>query len=192
MPKYFYIEKGKETSLVDFLKISEFHHYNKGTFSTQYCTFSYVTKKDRGWIATHGEKQHETFLNLVKAVDYKIKNTKIMPPATGGKFKSNFSLYYPLLVLQGDTFEAYIDNNELILKEINHIQYKKQNISIYDSETFQIDVIKESYLKDYLKIVEEENNIIIKKFNGKISILEKSIEKHVNKIIKERAHIFLK
>jgi len=60
-------EKDGFVSLSEFMGLEKFHHYCKGPFSTQYCTFKWVKKK-KSWIAKHTDEQHETFLSLIKSL----------------------------------------------------------------------------------------------------------------------------
>jgi len=160
IPIKFWNSKVEEyMSLADVVDLESFHHFCNGEVATQYCTFQ--MKKDKSnWMALHNDEQHETFNKLIKAVNYEV--TKHFEswwlPDKAEEESVNIQIYYPLLILQGALFSARLKNNRLILKESNHLQFRKQFIrpDKNEAETYQIDVIVESYLPNYLKIIEDE------------------------------------
>jgi hypothetical protein len=170
------------TSLADFTGMEKFHHYCKGDIATQYCSFQ--LKKDKSsWIAFHTEEQHDTLDSLIKAVDYELdshfKDWDL--PDQIDKENINIQIYYPLLILQGDLYSAYLKNNRLMLKKAKHIQFRKQYFSSFKNEveTYQIDIIVEDYLSHYLEIVESEIIKIKKVLQRKKTKAFESIERIV-------------
>ena len=169
-------------SLADFTGMKKFHHYCKGEVATQYCSFQ--LKKDKSsWLAFHNEEQHDTFNSLIKAVEYEVddhfKGWSL--PEQVDEEDINIQIYYPLLILQGGLYSAYLKDNRLMLRKAKHIRFRKQFFSSYKNqvETYQIDVIMEDYLSRYLEIVESELEGIKKVLQRKKGKVFESIEKIV-------------
>lgn len=169
-------------NLAEFTGIEKFHHYFKDDIATQYCTFQ--LKKDKSsWLAFHSEEQHDTFNSLIKAVDYEVAdhfNNWVLPDKVDEE-DINIQIYYPLLIIQGDLYSAYLKSNRLILRKAKHIQFRKQLFSTYTNkvETYQIDVIIEGYLPRYLQIIGQEIEMIKKVLQRKKTKTFESIEKIV-------------
>lgn len=166
-------------SFADFVDLENFHHFCTGEFATQYCSFQ--LKKDKSnWIALHLDEQHDTFNKLIKAVNYHLSKhfESWWLPTNVRKEHVNIQIYYPLVILQGDLFTAHFKNNRLIIKKSNHVQFRKQFIGSNknEAETYQIDVIVESYLPNYLTIIKAETNKIIKSFQHEEESVRLSIE----------------
>jgi hypothetical protein len=184
IPVKLWSEKGY-VSLSDFTVMKNFHHYCKGDIATQYCSFQSVrekTAKDKlSWVALHSDEQHNTFDSLVKSLEYEIAKHFDGWRLSSGKKQENASIqiYYPLVVLQGDLFCAYLENNHLTLKKSRHVQFRKEFFlaSSNEVETYQIDVITEEYLSDYLDIIDTEVEEIKKIFQSKKENVLSSIAK---------------
>jgi len=181
IPIKFWNDKVTEyMSLADVVDLESSHHFCVGQVATQYCTFQ--MKKDKSnWIALHNDDQHETFNKLIKAVNYEVTkhSENWLLPDKAEEEPVNIQIYYPLVILQGDLFSACLKNNRLILRESNHIQFRKQFIrpEKNEAETYQIDVIVESFLPDYLKIIEAEIDKIMKSLQHQKAKIRLSIEK---------------
>jgi hypothetical protein len=171
-------------SLADFTKMEKYHHYCKGDAATQYCSFQF--KKDKSsWIALHVDEHHDTLNSLIKALEYNIDEhfgNFVLPPK-GEEEGVNLQIYYPLLILQGDLYSASLNDSRLVLKKSNHIQFRKELFSSKNKEveTYQIDVITEKFLKDYLKLVDAE----IEKVKGVFRRKKDQVRFSINKMIAE-------
>lgn len=187
IPTHFFEKDDSSIYLTDFFKFEKFHHYCKGPFASQYCTFM-PNKTKTSWNALHSEDQHDTFMSLIKAVQFQMQEhfDSWYPPEKNEKEYMNIQIYYPLLILQGDLFEAYLDNDQLKLKSIKHIHFRKQIVSVKETEVYQIDVVTESFLKEYLEIIDKEIDIIKNKLNRKRRDIESSIEILVKEAIKKK------
>jgi hypothetical protein len=111
--------------LWEFVGTKRFHHYGQGPVATQYCTFH--RKSDSApWVASHSDA-HQTFLALVNAVEHGIEDhcNNWVPPSRS-KERINLQFFYPLLVLQGDIYEAKIDESAPTIREVEHVQYCKE------------------------------------------------------------------
>jgi len=185
-------QKDGYISFSEFTGMERVHHYCKEKVSTQYCTFQ--LKKDKSsWIALHDEEHHNTFSSLIKALDYEI--TKHYdgwePPDKLEEEDINIQIYYPLVVLQGQLFVAELRRKGVTLKKVKHVQFRKEIFSsrINEVETYQIDVISEDYLHNYLKMIESEIEEIKKTFHRKREQVRISIEKIVQETKKSKKKI---
>ena len=182
MPVKFWQEDGY-VSFSEFTGMEKFHHYCKGEISTQYCTFQ--LKKDKSsWMALHSEEQHDTFKSLIKALEYKIADhyDGWVWPDISYEEDINIQVYYPLVIFQGQVYSATLKNNHLILRKAKHIQFRKELFisRINKVETYQIDVISEEYMRDYLKIIDYEMERVKKVFQRKKTNVLISIDKIVD------------
>ena len=173
-------QKDGWVSLSEFTGMEKFHHYCKGSIATQYCTFQF--KKDKtSWFALHNEEQHDTFNSLIKAVDYEMAkhfDGWSLPDKLDDE-GININIYYPLLILQSGLYSATLKNKELTLRKSKHIQFRKERLlpRTNEVETYQIDVITEEYLADYLKIINSEIEKTIRIFRRHRADILTSIEK---------------
>ncbi len=154
-------------ALCEFTGMERFHHYCRGWIATQYCTFQ--LKKDKSsWMALHSEEQHDTFNSLIKCLEYEIAKhfDEWVLPGDNEEEVVNVQVYYPLLILQGGLYCGSLDNGNLTLKKSKHVQFRKELFLPRTNEvqTYQIDVISEEYLRDYLRIVDSEMEKIKKAF----------------------------
>jgi hypothetical protein len=167
----------------EYIKCDSFHHYCKPEvpIATQYCTF--VVKKGR-WEASHNEEHHDTFNDLIKALEFEISEdfrNWFIDERIEREFV-DLSYYYPVLIIQGGFYLALVEKNELpILTEYDHIQYSTEVFSHYyqDVISYQIDVISEKYLPSYLSIINHETSIIRKRLQRQKPKLQISMDKIV-------------
>jgi hypothetical protein len=144
-------------SLAVFLGLDSFHHYRRGPLSTQFCSFS---KKDQNkpWVAVHTEEHYQAFESLVNALETSITlhYDNITLPDSGKDPEADICVYYPLLVLQGEMNLASLGKRGLRLSRIRHVQFRHETWRSGRSFIYQIDVVRESYLPEFLKLVSKE------------------------------------
>lgn len=174
----------KYVKLSEFLGLEKFHHYCKNAVATQYCTFH--RPKDRSsWLALHPEEQHRTFDSLIKAMEHQINEhykSWVMPDKADEE-PVNIQIYYPLVILAGDLYCAQVKGNSLDLRKAKHAQYRKELFLPRSNraEAYQIDVITQRYLPEYLRMVDFEVSRIKRVLQRK----EKTVLYSVRKIIEE-------
>ena len=162
--------------LWEFIGAKRFHHYGKGTVATQYCTFHRKNNSAR-WVASHSDA-HQTFLTLVNAIEHGIEDhcSNWVPPGRS-KEKINLQIFYAVLVLQGDMYEARTDiSSSLTLNQVDHVQYCKDLWDGRGNKTYQIDVISEKHLSKYLVMVDREIETIRRRLQRQRSTVYDSIE----------------
>lgn len=141
-------------SLADFLDMSKYHHYCAGRVATQFCSF--LKKKNLPeWMATHDE-EHFDALRKLSAVTEHSANMHFTSWKIGPNERINIEFYYPVVVLQGDLFEAQADKKLLKLLKTEHVQFRRSTITGKEGQTFQIDVVTEKHFPKYLNLVKKE------------------------------------
>lgn len=176
--------KKEYIDLTEFLVLGDFHHYCTDWISTQYCTFQFKKSKDKNdWMAIHSDEQHISFNSLINYLEYQIEEQYSLWDELDEFDKEEvcIQLYYPLLILQGDLYSAYLKNNRLYMKKSDHLQFRKQLYNKEEDivETYQIDIITEDYLERYLDIVDDEIDKIKKILQRKRQKVFDSMEKIV-------------
>lgn len=171
-----------EISLQDFFHLDKFHHYCHGTYSTQYCSFKQKSGKDE-WLAWHDDEHQGLFNTLIEATKYEVRGifSDWMPPSKDEEEPVNITLFYPVLVIHRDLFECTQRSGKPFLKKRNHIQFRKAVISGKHQETYQVDVIVESYLKQYLDIILKEQEQLKARFQRKKKIVRIAVDRIVSK-----------
>ncbi len=139
--------------LPEYLGMNEYHHYCQERIATQYCSFT-QKKSDKEWMASHDETHFNNFRTLSLAIEYfqdvLYKSWKI------GADAINLEFYYPLIVVQGELLEVSSNREDITINPANHIQYRWTSIIDMKEFNYQIDVITENYLSDYLNIIKGE------------------------------------
>jgi len=79
-----------------------------------------------------------------------VTNASIYFQKSGWRF-----IYYPVIVFDGDMYEFYIDQENLKLQPIGYIQFFAGGTTTKIAPTL-IDVVKKTYLSEFLKLVNEE------------------------------------
>jgi len=188
-------KRNKYISVQEFTNVATVHHYciPEAPVATQYCTFE-TKKNTSNWMASHTDELHDTFRTLTKALeqeiddDYRNMAQWFIPEEIAKEFV-DLSVYYPVVVFQGDIYAASIGNKDLTeeegleLKPCDHIQYNPEFFSFYDNEviSYHMDIVSEKYLPSYLKIIDREMHAI-----KQIMEQEKSsVTDSINRIVAE-------
>lgn len=173
------VEEERFIPLSEFLQMGKYHHYCKGQIATQYCTFQ-PTKDTSKWIALHRDEQHDSITVLITALEAEIKEHNESWIAPRDKPEPiNVQIYYPLIVLQGSLYEAFPVKGQLKLKKSNHIQFRKEYHSANRHDAYQIDIITEPFLGNYLTLVKSEVEKTAKLLRQRKDIVRNSIDKIV-------------
>lgn len=172
--------------LSDFLNFEKYHHYCKGPISTQYCTF---TRKDlsKPWAAFHEDTQHASLTDLIFSLEASMDdyyNNYVIPEEDEIE-QVNIEIYYPVLILQGPLYAASVKGEKIKLVKSEHIQYRKEYFSKEKQDTYQIDVIAESFLPKYLGIIDKEMEKARDILKRKKRIVRESLDKLVEKARKK-------
>lgn len=172
-------DHGSYVSLSHFYRFETLYHQCRERVAKQYCSFA--RSKEGVWLAKHPDEQHQTFTALVAGADAAACEhyRNLEPPAPGEGRATNLQIYYPLLVLQGDLYTAHQTGDGPKLLEDKHVQYLHQYCVKGKPETYQIDIIQESYLRAYLELVDSEIQSFRKRLAQRREVLTVSINQLV-------------
>lgn len=164
-------------SMAEFLEFEKFHHYCKGRIATQYCTFQ--KKKDGQWMAWHDEEHFDAFKKLCDVLDYSERGH-----ARSWRFNGpeplNVEIYYPLLVLQGELWDARATTKGVTLKRARHLQFRRSVAAIKQYE-YQMDVIEERFLGPYITMIQGEIATVAQLLKGRPEAVRQAIDRIVEK-----------
>ena len=127
------------------------HYY----FNRSLCTYFFVglTNPDQNPAKILDKALSQVFRVLIFYISQREKNVKI-------------KLFYPVVVFDGDIFEARYENDELFVKECNHISlyyeieldkmeklftFDRKYVRWIESKPFVIDIVKLEYFDEFLK-----------------------------------------
>lgn len=178
------IWKGEEcVDLLAFLRLHRFHHYCAGNLATQYCSFSRTKDKDRSkWIAIHRDEQHNTFDSLVFSIEHDINQfySELWRPPEGDEVEPiHLQFKYPLVVLGGELREAHIGRRGVVLTRAKHAQFLRRLYLAGKMVEYQIDVITEDYLPEYLSLIENEMDKVLRLIRRHKGTMTRSIDRIV-------------
>ncbi|MCD6398520.1 MAG: hypothetical protein J7L08_01230 [Candidatus Aenigmarchaeota archaeon] len=181
-------EDNSEVSFQDYFHLEKFHHYCHGIYSTQYCSFKLKSKKPE-WMAWHDEEHHSVFNSLIEATRYTVKEffSEWVPPEEDEEEPVNLNLFYPVLIIRDDLYECKQTKRQFSLRKKNHLQFRKSAISSKGRETYQVDVIVESYLPKFLSILDEEALSLKRRLARKKKLVREAVDRIVEKANKEKS-----
>ncbi len=137
--------------------LRKFHHYfqKQNLARTFHEPFKGQEKADRSQMI------YSAVMSSIKATLFHQRDR----PAAGW-----LGIYYPLIIFDGDLFEAQVAPNKVIkLSPSNHIQLlfnymlptSSEKASIWESQQkFIVDVVRENYLDQFLKVIEDEHETL--------------------------------
>ena len=175
---------GNDVLLQEYLHFEKFHHYFRGTFGTQYCSFKLKSSKQTEWMAWHEEEHHGLFNSLVCATEFEVAKT-FSSWYLRSKDKAepvNVNLFYPLLIVRDELYECrQTKRGGPTLRKRSHVHFRKSVISGTDPQVFHIDVIVESYLGRFLSTLIKEAEEIKRRFQRKKQAIELSVDRIVER-----------
>ena len=172
--------------LSDFLHMDEYHHYCKDRIATQFCSFN-QKKNSNIWMASHDDFHFDCLKKLCNAVDYFSEtHFKGWFFEEGVDEDINLQIYYPLIIVQGDLFDARPSRKSVRLYNKNHIQYRQNAIVDGEEEVYQIDIITESFFPRFIEMVEDEIQKIVRRMQRRKNQILQSIKVITDNAIKAK------
>ncbi len=160
--------------MAELFEFEKFHHYCTGRIATQYCTFQ--KKKDGQWMAWHDEEHFDAFKKLCDALDYS-QRSHFAAWHFKGPEPLNVEMYYPLVVLQGELWDARATTKGVTLKRAPHLQFRRSVATATKEYDYQIDVIEERFLGQYIDMIEEETAKVAQLLRGRPEAVRQAIDK---------------
>lgn len=166
-------DSGADHEFLNFTVGSKDFHYNKAERCSQYCSFT--SKKNSGggskkeWLASHPDALHDTFNKIYDFIKSREPSAEDWVN-TYRKYETFIVMTYPLIVLQGDIYEAHEEKGELKLQKVNHVIFEFNKYENELSSSLLIDVINETYFEEYLSLLKTDmqklKNIYVKYYKG--------------------------
>ena len=116
---------------------------------------------------------------MIKAMSREIEEYNNRSVPKKDETSPDYQIYYPLVVIRGPMFEYHVPpTGSNILREVKHIlfirRYESRNVKC----RYAVDIIHESYLEQYLDLIEGE----LTRFVNLVRRNEKSITRSIIKI----------
>ncbi len=137
-------------------------------------------KNDGEWMALHDEEQFNDFHKLSACVDYRLRED-FRAWLLDIPFNLCLNFYYPVVVVQGELWEAYVGKKSLRLVKAKQVQYRQVTFFANKETQNHIDVVREEFFPKYLNIIEREFNETIQRLYRQYPLVNKAA-----KILKER------
>lgn len=165
--KFFKIEQeingGETETNVDyyfnnFTVDSKKFHYNQIERCSQYCSFSLKkssTVKKKEWMASHPDGLHDTFNKLYDFIIHRYNRDLQLAEDNFLKYEVYLNMQYPVIVLQGDLYEAYEEKGEIKLEKKEHIIFEFKRFN-NQTTSLLIDIVTEKYFETYLELLKTD------------------------------------
>jgi hypothetical protein len=164
--------------IADFLKVGKYHHYFKGTITSQFCSF--FRKQNQGqWMALHDDTHFESIQKLCLAANHSISE-HYRSWHVGKNEPVNIQIYYPVLVLQGKLVEVIESQKGVRIREAKYAHLVRSTIINGEESTFHIDIVVESFFRKYISMVDSE----AEKMAYTLRRNNKQVKESINNILK--------
>jgi hypothetical protein len=162
--------KGEEIELADYINLEKIHHFYK-----------YRKVSSQFWIPLEDNKDkkidyfyRDLILPLVKGLIAQIKEHE-----SGWYFDPegepvNLQIYYPIIVVENIWECSLAKNNISRYRKVSRLGFISRYSSEKISGTYLIDICDKEGLKDLLKIINKEEEQIVKIIRKRINIFENS------------------
>jgi hypothetical protein len=141
-------------SLAEYLNLQSYHHYCQGPFARQWCSFS-KKKRDGQWMAHHPNRFDE--VDKLRDITNSYVDAHFKSWVKGAGHSSvNLELYYPVILIEGELFEAQTEGRQLHLVRTKHVRFLQETGFGEWPPEHQVDIIVEDFLPDYLDMIYQE------------------------------------
>ncbi len=154
-------------SVEEYLEINKYHHF----FNENRKATNLVLARVKDNYRFSANIYQETIIPIIKAIlSHKQKLKNHVDILSKGKFLKSFGFLIPVLVTDNKFYEAFFENNELIIEEREYLQFITDYRSRNVDGRFQIDIVNKKYLEKYLQkklknTITQLSGIILNKFN---------------------------
>lgn len=180
-PLEIYGERDESEAIEWYFQLHNFLHIARMKIvSSQFCELV--------WRNTKWEVQSEaifknTFIPLIKAMSREMDESNKAYVPTKEEPSADYKVYYPLLVLRGPMFEYHMPpSGPPQLRDAKHILFVRHYASKTVKCRYAIDIIHESYLEQYLDLIEKE----LRKFTNLVRRHRKPIVRSIHKLVELR------
>lgn len=92
------------------------------------------------------------------------------------------TLFYPVLVVQGDLLGVRTSKRSVSLKKAKHLQYRLSRITDGKLTDYQIDVVSERHFGQFLNMIEREQTQTARRMSDKREVICKSADRILGKL----------
>jgi len=176
-PLEIYGENDESEAIEWYFQLHNFLHIAKMKIvSSQFCELVWKNTK---WEAQSEPIFKNTFIPLIKAMSREIDEYNKAYIPNKEELSTDYQVYYPLLVLQGPMFEYHMPpSGPTQLRDAKHILFIRHYTSRTVKCCYAIDIIHESYLEQYLDLIDKELN----KFANLVSRHRKPLVRSIQKL----------
>ena len=176
-PLEIYGENDESEAIEWYFQLHNFLHIAKMKIvSSQFCELVWENTK---WEVQSEAIFKNTFIPLIKAMSREIDEYNKAYIPNKEELSTDYQVYYPLLVLRGPMFEYHMPpSGPAQLRDTKHILFIRHYTSRTVKCCYAIDVIHESYLEQYLGLIEKELN----KFANLVRRHRKPIVQSIHKL----------
>jgi hypothetical protein len=127
-------------------------------------------------MAWHDEAHFDAFRKLSAAVDHAVTD-HFRRWTFNGDEPINIQLYYPVLVVQGELFEARPGRGTVHLERRGHIPLRRSEFVAEEERDYQIDVVQERHLLRFVGLVERESSRMARLLRRRHREVQRAIER---------------
>lgn len=180
-PLEIYGENDESEAIEWYLQLHKFLHIAKTKIvSSQFCELVWKNTK---WEVQSEPIFKNTFIPLIKAMSREIDEYNKAYVPNKEELSTDYQVYYPLLILRGPLFEYHVPpSGPAQPRETKHVLFIRHYYSRTVKCCYAIDVIHESYLEQYLDLIDGE----LKKFVNLVRHYRKPIARSINKLAELR------
>lgn len=176
-PSWVKAKGGKEQRVTEFLKMQEFHRYCGAKYATQYCSFS-QKKGSMEWMALHEDDHFLSFKKLDDALWHRFDEAEEEEEDAKDTREEAISLWFmfPIVVLEGELMEVSATSRRIRPRKTGHVRFSQTFIHDGDKYVTHIDVVTESSLRRFLRLLDEEFEEIYRRVHNAGDALEAAIK----------------
>lgn len=172
------------TNLFKLKQIQENHHYNNLRTATQFCSFIRKKNESKEWMATHEDSHYNDIKKICDATKYHIDQrldylSEIPIPKI-----VNLSMFYPVLVLQGQLYDVKTKSDPITIEESPHLQLSRHSIINGEENIYTIDIMTEDNFPQFLELLDKEIQNTVSLIESKPSQIKDSVDYIVDEINK--------
>jgi hypothetical protein len=181
-PLEVYRENDESEAIQWYFQLDNLLHIGKmETVSSQFCEA--VWKNDK-WHFQSEPILKNIFIPLIKAMSREIDELNIAYVPNEEELSTEYTIYYPLVVLRGPMYEYYMPpSGPAQLRDAKHILLVRHYTSRTVKCCYAIDIIHESYLEQYLDLIGKE----LQRFTSLVKRHRKSIVQTLHKLAELQA-----
>jgi hypothetical protein len=172
------------TNLFKLKQIQENHHYNNLRTATQFCSFIRKKNERKEWMATHEDSHYNDIKKICDATKYHIDQRLDYLSELPIPKIVNLSIFYPVLVLQGQLYDVKTKSDPITIEESPHLQLSRHSIINGEENIYTIDITTEDNFPQFLELLDKEIQNTVSLIESIPSQIKDSVDYIVDEINK--------